>query len=189
MGYFRITTTGNIATVVLDDLDGRYFTHPVSNIDISSEFSMQELLESPSLLAALDNGDVTLDIEGFGTISTQAALENISDSHTFGSHLDVALSSLANNDLIVHDSGNFVNKSLSTLDIATEAYVDNAVAGLYDHKGSYDAASNSPNLDSSPTGINKGFAYTVTIGGTFYTQAVEPGDLLISNIDDPTPRS
>lgn len=69
---------------------------------------------------------------------------------------------------------------------ATEAYVDAAVAGLYDHKGGYDASANSPDLDTSPSGILKGDAYTVSTAGTFFTAAVDAGDVLIADQDSPT---
>jgi hypothetical protein len=69
---------------------------------------------------------------------------------------------------------------------ATTAYVDSAVAGLYDHKGGYNASTNSPDLDTSPSGILKGDAYTVSVAGTFFTAAVDAGDVLIADQDSPT---
>lgn len=68
-----------------------------------------------------------------------------------------------------------------------KAYVDASVVGLYDHKGSYDASTNSPNLDSTPSAgtIHKGDAYTVSVAGDFYTEAVNVGDVLIADTDDP----
>jgi hypothetical protein len=61
------------------------------------------------------------------------------------------------------------------------------VAGLLDYKGGYDAATNTPNLDSTPPAgtIFKGDTYTVTVLGTFYTEEVEIGDMLIAEVDDP----
>ena len=69
---------------------------------------------------------------------------------------------------------------------ATTAYVDAAVVGLYDHKGAYNASTNSPDLDTSPSGILKGDAYTVSVAGTFFTAAVDAGDVLIADQDSPT---
>jgi hypothetical protein len=69
---------------------------------------------------------------------------------------------------------------------ATTAAIAAAVVGLYDHKGAYDASANSPDLDTSPSGILKGDAYTVSVAGTFYAVAVEAGDVLIADQDDPT---
>lgn len=70
--------------------------------------------------------------------------------------------------------------------LATQAYVDAAVAGLLDYKGAYDASANSPDLDSAPSGILKGDCYTVTVAGNFFAVAVEVGDFLTANQDNPT---
>jgi len=70
---------------------------------------------------------------------------------------------------------------------AVKAYVDSSVAGGLVYQGGYDAATNTPNLDSPPTGtINKGFTYTVTADGLFFTEQVRVGDVLIAEIDTPT---
>lgn len=71
---------------------------------------------------------------------------------------------------------------------AVKAYVDASVAGGLIYQGGYDAATNTPNLDSPPTiaGIKKGWTYTVTVEGTFFTEQVRVGDVLIAEIDGPT---
>ena len=70
---------------------------------------------------------------------------------------------------------------------AVKAYVDSSVAGGLVYQGGYNAATNTPNLDSPPTGtINKGFTYTVTTDGLFFTEQVRVGDVLIAEIDTPT---
>jgi hypothetical protein len=53
-------------------------------------------------------------------------------------------------------------------------------------KGGYDAATNTPDLDSTPIATLTGDLYYVTAAGTFFTTAVEIGDVLISNIDNAT---
>jgi hypothetical protein len=69
--------------------------------------------------------------------------------------------------------------------LATQAYVDTAVSGLLDYKGAYDAENNTPDLDSAPSGILKGDSYTVTTPGNFFALAVEVGDFIIAEIDNP----
>jgi hypothetical protein len=71
---------------------------------------------------------------------------------------------------------------------AVKAYVDASVAGGLIYQGGYNAATNTPNLDSPPTiaGIKKGWTYTVTADGTFFTEQVRVGDVLIAEIDAPT---
>ena len=72
-------------------------------------------------------------------------------------------------------------------DAATKAYVDSSNAGQLIYQGGYNASTNTPNLDSPPTGtVNRGFTYTVTADGLFFTEQVRVGDLLIANIDTPT---
>ncbi len=72
-------------------------------------------------------------------------------------------------------------------DAATKQYVDDSVAGGLVYQGGYNAATNTPNLDSPPTGaVNKGFTYTVTADGLFFTEQVRVGDVLIAEIDTPT---
>jgi len=66
-------------------------------------------------------------------------------------------------------------------------YIDNSVAGGLVYQGGYNADTNTPNLDTPPTGtINKGFTYTVTVDGVFFTEQVRVGDVLIAEIDNPT---
>lgn len=72
-------------------------------------------------------------------------------------------------------------------DAASKSYVDASVSGALVFQGGYDAATNTPNLDSPPTGtIKKGFMWTVTVDGTFFTEQVRIGDSLIANINTPT---
>ena len=71
---------------------------------------------------------------------------------------------------------------------AMKSYVDNAVGtavvGLLDYKGGYNASTNTPDLDTAPSGIKKGDTYTVTAAGTFYTEELEIGDVLIAEVDN-----
>ena len=70
---------------------------------------------------------------------------------------------------------------------AVKTYVDTAVAGASSFQGGYNASTNSPNLDSTPTiAIQQGFQWAVTADGSFFTEQVRIGDLLIANNDSPT---
>lgn len=75
---------------------------------------------------------------------------------------------------------------VAATDAASKDYVDNATAGGLIYQGSYDAAINTPDLTTSPNSIQRGWTYTVTVAGTFFTENVEIGDLLIAEIDDPS---
>ena len=72
-------------------------------------------------------------------------------------------------------------------DAATKNYVDTVVVGNLVFQGGYDAATNTPDLDSSPSSsIKKGWAYVVTAAGNFFSETVEVGDFLIAQQDAPT---
>ena len=76
----------------------------------------------------------------------------------------------------------------ASTDAATKGQVDVAISSDITLKGAYNANTNSPNLDSSPSSgtIKKGDHYVVSVAGTFYSEALQEGDSLISEVDDPS---
>jgi len=66
---------------------------------------------------------------------------------------------------------------------SVKAYVDNAVTGGLTHKGSYNAATNTPALDTGSPVLAIGDMYTVTVAGTFFDEDLEVGDVIISDVD------
>lgn len=72
-------------------------------------------------------------------------------------------------------------------DAASKHYVDQAVTGALSYQGGYNAATNTPDLDTNPSSsIKKGWTYTVTADGSFFTEQVRVGDVLIAEVDAPT---
>jgi hypothetical protein len=69
---------------------------------------------------------------------------------------------------------------------SVKAYVDSVSASDISLKGDYNAFTNSPDLDSSPSGVKKGDHYVVSTAGTFFTEALQAGDSIIAKADDPT---
>lgn len=72
---------------------------------------------------------------------------------------------------------------------ASKSYVDSTLAGsgALIFQGGYNAATNSPDLDSNPSSsIKQGWTYAVTTAGQFFGETVEDGDLLIAESDAPT---
>lgn len=59
-----------------------------------------------------------------------------------------------------------------------------ALASEMTYMGGYNASTNTPDLDTSPSGVMKGDTYTVTVAGTFFTVPVVAGDLLIAEVND-----
>ena len=71
-------------------------------------------------------------------------------------------------------------------DAASKRYVDQSNIGQSVFQGGYNANTNTPDLDVSPaTDIKKGFFWAVTVGGTFFSEVVQPGDLIYADIDNP----
>ena len=69
---------------------------------------------------------------------------------------------------------------------AVKTYIDDAVANEGSFQGGYNAATNSPDLDTSPSSaIQSGWLWAVTVGGNFFSEAVTPGDLIFANVDNP----
>lgn len=70
---------------------------------------------------------------------------------------------------------------------AIKTYVDNIISSGVRFQGSYDAATDTPSLDDgSPiAGITKGDMYIVSVAGTFFTEPVDVGDMLIAKQDSP----
>lgn len=75
------------------------------------------------------------------------------------------------------------NKAASQQSV--KAYIDSIGGGLSTPMA-YDANTNTPDLDTSPSGISAGDFYYITADGTFFTEPVEVSDLLISKQANPT---
>jgi len=68
-----------------------------------------------------------------------------------------------------------------------KTYVDTVVASSKAYQGAYNAATNTPDLDTTPVaGIEAGDVWDVTVAGTFFTIVVEVGDMLTSAQASPT---
>ena len=97
------------------------------------------------------------------------------------------------NNLTVGGTGNFTGQVTIPIlpsaqtDAASKDYVDNAVVGGLVYQGGYDAATNIPDLTTSPNSILKGWTYTVTADGTFFSENnLRVGDVLIAEVNDPS---
>ena len=153
-----------------------------TNITFAGGTNVTTALVGNTLTINSTNASITLtgEVTGTGTtsISTTVA-DGVLDVANFNAAAIVtAAEGIENND----------NDTTLPTSAAVKAYVDAAVVGGLIYQGGYNAATNTPNLDSPPTitGIKKGWTYTVTADGLFFTEQVRVGDVLIAEVDAPT---
>jgi len=125
----------------------------------------------------------------FSGTANEIEVAEASRTVTIGLPDDVTIS----NNLTVLGAGDFTGQvtipilPVASTDAASKDYVDNAVVGGLVYQGGYDAATNTPNLETpSPNPIKQGWTYTVTADGLFFTEQVRVGDVLIAESDAPT---
>lgn len=133
--------------------------------------------------------------DGIRITGTSTVNPTVSVSYaTAANYIEVASAATADgeNYIPMADASNDVKKTkLKDVPMAAlgavKTYVDNAVGGASSFQGGYNASTNVPNLDSTPTiSILQGFQWAVTADGLFFTEQVRIGDLIIANSDSPT---
>jgi hypothetical protein len=164
-------------------------TGHVTAIDVSTV-----TLQTPEFFVDADSGTPqtieqsdTLTISGGTNINTVVGVTdtvtvNLDDSVTLAGTLTVngaGQSSFAGQVTIP-------TTPVASTDAASKAYVDDAVAGGLVYQGGYNAATNTPDLTTSPNSILKGWTYTVTADGTFFGEQLRIGDVLIAEQDNPS---
>jgi hypothetical protein len=138
------------------DTDANNYVHPSDGVDLGAALTGATVISDVEVNAA---GHVT----GFATRALTAA--------------DIGAA-------VINDAATNTSETLSSQEIADR--IASALVSANNYIGGYDAATNTPDLDTSPSGISKGDTYTVTADGTFFTADVQVGDVLIAEIDDPT---
>lgn len=99
---FLVTTTGLQDPVVLLDL-GIQLSHPTIGLDLELQFEIETLKNSPSILAALDAGWITVEDAQGGTITSSTDIDQVGTEHEIGSHKHVDTTGLSDADVLRYD--------------------------------------------------------------------------------------
>ena len=136
-------------------------------------------------IAELENGVNVIDDNAV----TNAALADMANgtvkgnlSGVAGDPTDVTIADLAV--ALIEDTGSGAGDLWSAQKIANEINIASASSLTY--KGGYDAAADSPGLEADATGTQIGDTFTVTTNGDFFGEAIQIGDFLISEVDNPS---
>lgn len=156
---------------------------------IDADLGTTQTIESGDTLLFTGLNGITTEVVAVDHLEVSLVISGASNYVLSGNGTGVALST----DIIPFStsSGSLVKQTtLGTIPVDSltlvKQYIDESARGLV-YQGGYDASTNTPNLDTPPTGtINKGFTYTVTVDGLFFTEQVRVGDVLIAEIDSPT---
>lgn len=160
----RILTAANIGAAPTSH------THTISQVtDVTASADELNLLK----LAGRTAGDVLR-----ATTATQAAWGKL-----LGSQITNDLNWVKIADNLTNATDTWSSSKIQSLidDINT------TITGGLVNKGGYNAATNTPNLDTGtlPVGMKNGWSYVITVGGVFFTEDVQAGDMIIANRDNP----
>lgn len=176
-------TTGTARTITMPDADVDLSDIATNNAKVSADGSVT----SHSDVTDAGSGAIITSTERtkLSGIEELADVTDATNVAAAGATMDADTSLAGNSYFLDEDtmSSNSDTKVASQQSIKT--YVDNRVSNAVHYRGGYDAATDSPSLDSAPnTDIAVGDLYTVTVAGTFYTVDVEVGDVLIAEAVD-----
>lgn len=162
MNNMFITTTGLTSSVILYDLGERTINHPVSDYEITTEFTYRELIESYDFTNSIDNGYLTASVSNI-TITQSNNLDNTINARF--NNLDISYAKTLYVGLTYSDIVHFIsiNDAINTITDSDEfnRYLIFVGPGVY----------NEPLLDLS----NK--PYVSIAGDALQTVVVRPNDV------------
>ena len=160
-----------------------YTTAPATGIVTSSDGTNATIPAATTSLAGLLTGadktrlDAIEDAADVTDAANVAAAGAVMESDT----TTALMSFVIDEDTMISDSDTKIPTQQSV-----KAYVDGRVTSSVEYKGSYNAATNTPDLETG-TGVTIGDMYTVTVAGTFFSGPdLEVGDVLISEANGPS---
>ena len=182
--YTLPVAAGGANSAVLNLTAGGTGTGIKSAVTINGTTSQIAISESVG-----NNGSVTVGLPSAVTIGglfTAGSLD-ITASAAIGADLSVG-GDLDMTGVIDMNASKIRSLASGTLsgDAVNLGQVETLIAGTSAFQGGYNAATNTPDLDTSPaTSIEQGYFWAVTDSGTFFAETVQPGDLIFANQDNP----
>ena len=193
LGGTNVTTSITGTTVTIDSTD--QFVGTVTNVATGAGLTGGPITTtgtiSPNYSGSsniiLSSGALVTPIGGDTLIVSSASTGNVHKALINTLSLSSLASPIADLSVNKYKITNLVDPT-ATQDAATKNYVDTTFAGsgALIYQGGYNASTNSPDLTTSPNSIKKGWTYTVTVDGTFFTEQVRVGDVVIANSDNPS---
>lgn len=184
-GTTTVTHSSNTITITSND----QYDGTVTSIATPADGGLTGGTITTSGSLRLKNYAALSDSTVMGWDNTNNQLENAPMTYSGNNVTITGDLTVSGGDITLSGTGRI--QGIDTITAATDAvnknYVDNAVVGNLVYQGGYNAATNTPDLDSSPSSsIKKGWTYTVTADGSFFTEQVRVGDVLIAEVDAPT---
>ena len=166
-GTSSVTRSGNTLTVTSND----QFDGTVTSVTAGDGMTQSGTSTVNPTLNVVGGDGITAntnDIQVDGTVVRTSGNQTIGGTKTFSSNVVVP-----------------VTPTLPA-NAASKQYVDQSNVGQSIFQGGYNAATNTPDLDTSPsTAIKNGWFWAVTDTGDFFSEEVQPGDLIYANQDNP----
>lgn len=160
--YTLPVAAGGANTAVINLTAGGSGSGVASSVTFSGTTNEIELTETVG-----NNGTITIGLPNNVTVTGALTVSGAAQS-SFGGQVTIPLTPIANTDA------------------ASKNYVDASNVGQSVFQGGYNAATNTPDLDVAPSAlIKKGWFWAVTNTGVFFSETVQPGDLLYANVDNP----
>lgn len=192
VGSRWLNQTSNEAFVALDVTVGAaVWSRTTLNIEDLGTMALQAanaVAITGGTVAGITSLDVTGNVGVTGTVDSR-------DIFTDGQALDLVVAeAVREGDTTTAPMQFVIDEDSFASDLATKvptqqsvkAYIASQLIGNLTYQGGYNASTNTPNLDTSPSGIVIGDSYTCTVAGTFFTVGLEVGDFVIAEIDNPT---
>lgn len=140
------------------DVNANNYTHPLEGVDLGSALTGATVISDVNVN---NKGHVT----GFNTRDITAS--------------DIGAA-------VINDSVTNLINTWSSQKIQDEIdIINNNITGALIYKGGYNASTNTPALNGVTTGIGQGWTYTITASGTFNGKAVQIGDMIIAETNNP----